>query len=182
MTTILFRPILAATILAAVLGTGAAQAEKMNSIVGDDGKTLSFTPCALDDAAECIAYDMDCRGDGGFGSGLSINVSGAEEGGPNARAMAKALIDKPWGEAKVQFSVGGKAIEIQAHSVTVSTNEMNGDWDLGLHTYDPGAFLEALTEKNAGKVSLKIADQSFVLAEDKAGAANLMKFKKACTQ
>lgn len=178
MTKIFFRPLLAATILAAALGTGAARAEKMNSIIGEDGKTLSFTPCSPDEAAECIAYEMNCSG----GSGVDINVSGAEEGGPNARTMAKALIDKPWGEAKVQFSVGGKAIDIQAHSVTVSTNEMNGDWDLGLHSYDPGAFLDALTDKNAGKVSLKIADQSFVLAEDKAGAANLMKFKKACTQ
>lgn len=175
-------PILAAAIVAAALGAGAAHAEKMNSIVGDDGKTLAFTPCSPDESVECISYDLDCRGDGGFGSGLDITVMGLEDGGPSARAMAKALIDKPWGEAKVRFDVGGKPVDIQVHAVTVSTNEMNGDWDLGLHTYDPGSLFDSLTEKTVGKVTLDIAGQSFVLAEDKAGAANLMTFKKACTQ
>lgn len=173
---------MSAVVLAAMLWPGLAQAEKMNSILGEDGKTLSFTPCGLDEASECIAYDMDCRGDGGFGSGLSIAVLGAEEGGPNARAMAKTLIDKPWGEAKVQFEIAGNEVAASVSSITVSTNEMNGDWDLGLHTYDAGSFFDALTEKSAGKVSIEIAGQSFVLAEDKDGAANLLKFKQACTQ
>jgi hypothetical protein len=158
-----------------------ARAETFTSLLSEDGRTLAYTPCAADEASECVSHDLNCRGDDGFGDGLAMTLLGASsESGPDTRKLAKALIDRDWGEARVDFTVGSKTVSLTAHAVTVSLDEMSGDWDLSLHFQDDGVFFDALTDASAADVAAHIEGYAVPLASTPADGANLMKFKKAC--
>lgn len=169
-------------VLACATVSAPACAETFTSMLSDDGKTVSYTPCSVEDAAECISHDINCRGDDGFGDGLAMILLGASsENPPDTRKLAKALIDKEFGEAKVKFTVAGKSIDVPANAVTISLDELNGDWDLSLHFLDSGSFFDVLNE-TAVNVSADVAGYRVPLASTKADAANLMKFKQACSR
>lgn len=173
------------TTLALMLALVAAPvgAETFTGMLSDDGKTISYTPCSLEDSAECISHALDCRGDDAFGNGLAMTLlGGSSENPPDTRKLGKALIDKPFGEAVVTFTVGAKAVDVPVSAVTVSLDEMNGDWDLSLHFQDEGAFFDALTESTAASVKADVAGHLLHLSATKAEAANLIKFKQACTR
>lgn len=173
-TTVAFLAVLAAA-------SPAAAAEKENAFLSDDGKTLAYAPCSEEEAAECVSHSIDCRGDGAFGNGLAIGIIGDEEGGgPSVRQLAKALIDKPWGEAKVIARLGPVSVDLAVQAVTVNTDEMNADWDLTLHSYDQTVLFEALTPDRAADVTLDVAGHTLTLSADKQTAEKLMKFKQAC--
>lgn len=167
----------------AVLHPAVAAEDKMTAVLSDDAKTLSYTPCAEDEAAECIAYAIDCRGEGDFGGGLGILVMGNEQDGPKVRSMAKTLLDGPFGETKVRFSLaGGKTADLTVTVLTVNEDEMNGDWDLTLHSYDQNLLFDALDKNSVTKVALSVADQTLMLSNDAKAAERLLAFKAACTK
>jgi hypothetical protein len=158
-----------------------AAGDAMNAMLSEDGKTLRFTPCAEDDAAECLAYALDCRGDGEFGGGLRILVMGNEQEGPNVRTMAKALLDGPFGETRVRFSLaGGGSVELGVSAMTVNEDEMNADWDLSLHSYDQNALFDALTAETAAAVTLTIAGETLTFPTDAKARERILGFKTAC--
>jgi hypothetical protein len=168
--------------IALALAAAPAGAETFTGILSDDARTIAYTPCSAEDAAECISHVIDCRGDGAFGNGMAMTLLGASsENPPDVRKLAKALLDKEWGEAKVTFTIGGKAVELPVNAVTVSLDEMNGDWDLSLHFQDDSALFDALTDASAASVTANVAGYSVPLASTKDGGADLMKFKQACT-
>ena len=169
--------ILAASALAQLVPAQAA--ETVNAILSDDARTLSYTPCAEDEAAECISYEIDCRGDTGFGDSLSMLIFGAGDD-PDVRSLAKSLIDKPYGEASVSFDVGGSAIETTIVAVTVSRDDMNGDWDMALVFDNGDAFLETLTEATATNVKADVAGYSLMLSADAATAKKLVGLRQGC--
>lgn len=159
----------------------AQAAEKFVSMLSDDAKTLSYSPCSEEDSAECISHDLHCRGDDGFGDGLAMTVlGGASKAASDVRKLGKALIDKPLGEANVRFTVGGKTIDLPANAVTVSLDEMNGNWDLSLHFMEDGEFFDALSKKSAESVTADVAGAVLKLSSGPADAANMLKFKTAC--
>ena len=100
---------IAAIVLASMaLVDGAfAAGTAFTAVLSDDGKTLVYSPCSEDEAAECIAYALDCRGDSSFGEVLRITVMGDPENGPDVRAVARTLLNKPFGGAKVRFHADG---------------------------------------------------------------------------
>ena len=171
--------ILAASALAQIAPAQAK--DKINAILSDDARTMSYTPCAEEDAAECISYEIDCRGDTGFGDTLSMLIFGAGDD-PDARALAKTLIDKPFGEASVSFDVSGSAIDLTVAAVTVSRDELNGDWDLALVFDNGDALLDSLTESAAKNVKADVAGYPLVLSADAGTAKKLVGLRKACTR
>lgn len=163
------------------LASAPAGAETFSGILSDDARTIAYTPCSVEDAAECISHDINCRGDGNFGNGMAMTLLGASsDNAPDIRKLGKALLDREWGEAKVAFTVGGKTVEVTVNAVTVSLDEMNGDWDLALQFQDDGVFFDALSDASAASVTADVAGYSVPLASTKADGANLMKFKQAC--
>lgn len=167
--------------LAFALATAPAGAETFTGILSDDAKTIAYTPCSVEDSAECISHEFNCRGDDGYGNGTAMTLLGASsDNSPDIRKLATALIGKEWGQAKVAFSVGGKTVEVSVFAVTVSLDEMNGDWDLSLHFQDDGAFFDALSDTSASDVKVDVAGYSVPLASSKADGENLMKLKQAC--
>ena len=159
-----------------------AQNASQSAFLSDDGKTLAYAPCAEEEAAECVSHSLNCRGDSGFGNSLAFSLlGGTSDPAPDIRKLATALIARPFGEAKIRFILGGSTeIDAAAHSITVSTNEMNGELDLALHFYQGEAFLDALTAANAADVKADIESFPVVLADDTATGEKLMKFKAAC--
>lgn len=161
-----------------------AQAAPLSAFLSDDGKTLTYAPCAEDEAAECVSHSISCEDSSGFGNGLELVVlGGASDPSPDIRKLATALIARPFGEARIGFVLAGATpVEAPAHAVTVSTNEMNGDLDLSLRFYQGESFLEALTTDNAADVKADIEGFPLVLSADKATGEKLMKFKAACDE
>jgi hypothetical protein len=173
--------LLPVAVLAAAPFPSTAQGAKLHSILSDDGKGIAYTPCSPEEASECIAHDISCRGNAEFGDGFSIALMGAGND-PDVRKLAAALLGRDYGKALVVVTLGdGTRIELPVQIVTVSTNEMNADWDLSLFTYDQAKFFEALTEKTAKGVSADIEGYKVVLSDDKLSAANLLKLRKACS-
>jgi hypothetical protein len=175
------RKVVLALFLVASPVASAAAAETLNSVLADDGKTLAYTPCEAEESAECVSHALHCRGDEGFGYGLAMTVIGAGDD-PDVRKLARILIDKPYGEAKVAFTVGEQMVELGVHAVTVSTDEMNGDWDLALHFMSDGDFYDALTEQTATRVSADVAGHTLPLSTGKTHAGHLLALKEACTK
>ena len=163
----------------AIQATPADAKEKMNAVLSEDGKTLAYTPCAEDESEECISYVLHCRGDAGWGSGLAMTLFGSEKD-PDVRKLAKILIDKPFGEAKVGFDAGAKHVDATVLAVTVNKDEMNGDWDLALHFDDADQFLEALTADTAKKAKANVAGYTVVLSDNERAAGKLLKLRQAC--
>jgi len=158
-----------------------ASAEKFNSILADDAKTVAYTPCSGEETAECISHVIHCRGDDGFGDGLAMTILGGNsDSSPDVRKLGKALIDRPFGEAAVSFTLGGKTVDLNVNAVTVSLDEMNGDWDLALHFMDDGGFFDALSKTSAKDVRADVAGAMIPLSSTAADGANLLKFKTAC--
>lgn len=153
--------------------------DRMNAVLSDDAKTLAYSPCAEDEAEECISYVIHCRGDAGWGSGLAMTLFGAEKD-PDVRKLAKILIDKPFGEAKVGFDAGAKHVDATVLAITVNKDEMNGDWDLALHFDDADQFLEALTDTTAKKAKANVAGYTVVLSNDERTAGKLLKLRQGC--
>lgn len=171
----------ASAAFALLLAAGMPAAAAENAFLSGDGKTIAYAPCSEEEAAECISHTIDCRGDGDLGGGIGIAILGAEEGGgPDARQLARVLIGKPWGGAKVVADVGGVSVDLGVQSITVSTNEMNGDWDLTLHSYGQTALFDALTRERAAGVTLDVAGYALTLSADTATADKLMTFKQSC--
>jgi hypothetical protein len=169
------------SVAAAPADAAFAAGQKYTAILSEDARTLSYTPCAAEDAAECIAYALDCRPDDSFGGGLRITIMGEEQEGPDVRALARSLLDKPFGEAKVRFTMAGRPpVELGVSALTVSEDEMNGDWDLALQSYDQGSLFDALTKASAGSVKLDVAGYSMTISDGPKAAADLLRFKAAC--
>ncbi len=173
----LLAPLLAAVVL--VQGAPADAKDRMNAILSDDAKTLAYSPCAEDEAEECISYVLHCRGDAGWGSGLAMTLFGAEKD-PDVRKLAKILIDKPFGEAKVGFDAGATHVDATVLAITVNKDEMNGDWDLALHFDDADQFLEALTDATAKKAKANVAGYTVVLSDDERTAGKLLQLRQGC--
>jgi hypothetical protein len=172
---------LTAAVLAMTPTAAPAQDAKLHSILADDGKDIAYTPCDPEEAAECIAHVISCRGSEEFGDGFAITLMGAQDN-PDARKLASALLARDYGKALVVVSLGdGTRVDLPVQIITVSTNEMNADWDLWLFTYDQSNFFSALTDKTAADVRADIAGYRVVLSDDEASAANLLKFGKACS-
>lgn len=172
---------LPATILAMTSAVAPAQGTKLHSILSDDGKDIAYTPCDPEEATECIAHDISCRGSEEFGDGLAITLMGAGND-PDARKLASALLARDYGKAVVGLTLGdGARVELPVQVITVSTNDMNADWDLWLFTYDQSNFFNALNDKTAANVWADIEGYKVVLSDDAASAANLLKFGKACS-
>ena len=161
--------------------SGAYAAGKgFNSILSDDAKTLTYSPCSEEEAAECVAYALDCRADNAFG-GLRVTLMGDEASGPNVRSLAKALLEKPFGEATMRVTPKGKPVDLQVTAFTVSQNEMDGDWVLDLHTYQQQAFFDAIDKASASTVKLDVAGYSVMLSDSPKAAEKLLRFTSTCT-
>lgn len=172
--------LLSILVVSALVRIGPAQAtETMNAILSDDARTLAYSPCAGEEVAECISYDINCRNDTEFGDTLAMLVFGADED-PNTRTLAKTLIDKPFGEASVRFGVGELSIDLSVAAVTVSRDELNGDWDLALVFDNGDAFLDSLTESAAKNVTADVAGYTVVLSADAETANKLVELRQAC--
>lgn len=165
-------------------GLCAARADTISAMPDEDGKTIAYTPCQPgEDAAECIVYMITCQPNGVFGTGLELSVVGqgsAEQ--PDILAIARAFLDKPYGEKKLGFTVGGKIVEIPVSAVIVSANELNGDWDVSIRSMDDGAFYGALNDGSSTMVSVAAGGFTARLADNKSEGKALMAFKKACLQ
>ena len=171
-----------AVVFAAAVPAGAMAAEKIIGVLSEDSRILSYTPCAAEDAAECISYTIDCVGADGSPGNLGIYIFGNEQSGPKVRVLAKTLIDKPYDEAKVRFSLaGGQNVDLVVASITVSQDEMNGDWDLNLESYEQTTLFDALTKVSAAKVTLDVAGHQMTISDGKKLAGDLLKFKTACS-
>ncbi|EAB6718286.1 hypothetical protein BZU93_26215 [Salmonella enterica subsp. enterica] len=174
--------------LLALAGPAAAEGDALSLMLSDEDQTIAYTPCAPnEEAGECLVHILTCNPSDAYGSGLELLVIG--QGGdasgkpdPDILAMARSQLEKPYGEARLHFSVGGKPVEIPASAVLVSSNELNGDWDLAVRSMDPGAFYDALTADSAGAVSADLGGHAVSLAASKADGAALLKFKTACTR
>lgn len=157
-----------------------AAEEKLFSHLDGDSKTLFYTPCPEGEWGECITMSLHCRGDSGFGDALDLIITGAPApDGPDVRKMAKALIDQPFGEARVSFIIGSKTVDLAANVVTVSMNEMMGDWDLALHFMDDSELLDRLDGSTAD-LKADVAGTMITLAADKRDADNLARLAKTC--
>lgn len=174
---------LSLTLLGA-LGLAEVRADTISVMPDEDGKTIFYTPCEPgEDASECIVYLITCQPNGVFGTGLELTVVGQGEGEePDIQALARTFLEKPYGEQKLAFAIGGKTVEVPVSAVIVAGNELNGGWDVSIRSMDPGAFYDALNDGSAGKVSADVGGFTAQLADNKAEGAALMKFKKACTQ
>lgn len=156
--------------------------EPLTSHLSEDGRTLSYTPCESEEWGECISHSLHCRGDGGFGDGLAMVITGAAApAGPDVRKMAKDLIDKPLGESAVPFIVGSKTIDLPVAAVTISNNEMVGDWDLSIHFSSEGDVLDRL-DGSTDKVDADVGGEMISLASSKRDAENLARLKTACAR
>lgn len=174
---------LSATLFAA-MGFSGARADTISVMQDEDGKTIFYTPCDPgEDASECLVYMISCRPNEVFGTGLELTVISQGEGEqPDIQALARPFLEKPYGEQKLVFTIGGKTVEVSVSAVTVYGNELNGGWDVSIRSMDPGAFYDALNEKSAGTVSAAVGTFTAQLADTPAEGAALMKFKTACTQ
>jgi hypothetical protein len=151
------------------------------AILSEDGKTLSYTPCSEDEAAECITYALDCRSDAGYGDSLRITIMGNIEEGPDVRAIAKRLLDSDFGEMTVRFTfAAGEPLDLMLTAFSVSQNEMDGDWILDLHSYQQHLLLEAIDADSARSVTLEVADHSMVLSDQALASERLLGFRNAC--
>jgi hypothetical protein len=157
-----------------------AAEEKLFSHLAEDGKTLFYTPCPEEEWGECVTMSLHCRGDSGFGDALDLVITGGPApDGLDVRKMAKTLIDQPFGEARVPFIIGAKTVDLAANVVTVSTNEMMGDWDLSLHFMDDSELLDRLDASTAD-LKADVAGSMITLAADKRDAENLARLAKTC--
>ena len=160
----------------------ARAADVPTAILSDDGMTVSYTPCAEDEATECIVYALDCRSDTGYGDNLRITVMGNTEQGPDVRAIAKRLLDSSYGEMTVRFAFAGREpLDLMLTAFAVNQNEMDGDWILDLHSYQQDMLLAALDESSVRSVTLQVADHSMVLSDNAKAAERLLRFRNACT-
>lgn len=151
-------------------------------VLSEDGRTLAYTYCSEDEAAECIAYSLDCRGDTTYGDHLRITIMGNTEEGRDVRAIARLLLERDFGQMTARFRLGkGEPLDLMLTAFGVSQNEMDGDWELDLHSYQQNMFLEALDESSAGSVTLQVEDHSMVLSDNAKAAERLLRFKQACT-
>jgi hypothetical protein len=169
--------VIAALALAAAHALGAGKT--MTAVLSEDARTLSYTPCSEDEAAECIAYALDCRTDNNFG-GLRVTLMGDEASGPNVRSLAKALLARPFGEARMHVAPKGKPVDLQVTAFTVSQNEMDGDWMLDLHTYQQQDLFDALDRASAASVKLEVEGYSVTLSDGPKTAERLLRFASTC--
>jgi hypothetical protein len=170
----------AAATLALLTLPAVAADEKLISHLAEDNKTLFYTPCAEEEWGECISMSLHCRGDSGFGDALDIIITGGPApAGPDVRKMAKTLIDKAFGETNVPFIIGAKAIDLSANVITISTNEMMGDWDLALHFTNDSELLDRF-DGTTTDVKADVAGHMVPLATDKRDAENLARLAKTC--
>lgn len=157
-----------------------AQDENLTSHLSEDSKTLFYTPCDSEEWGECISMSLNCRGDSGFGDAMDIIITGGPEPeGPDVRKLAKTLIDKAFGETQVPFIIGAKTIDLSANVITISTNEMMGDWDLALHFTNDSEVLDRF-DGTTTDVKADIAGHMVTLANDKRDAENLARLSKTC--
>lgn len=173
--------------LALLLGASPALAqEKMSILPGDNPKAIAYTPCEPnEEAGECIAYILSCESSEAFGSGLELMIIGQgtpDDNGPDTRAIARTLLDKPYGESKFSFDLNGTPVELTAHNIVVSSNELNGDWDVAARSMDLLPLLDAMTSANTAKASATIGGYTVALSAGPPDAEVLMKFKKACIE
>lgn len=167
-----------AAALAALSLPALAAEEKLFSHLADDNKTLFYTPCS--EWGECVEMSLHCRGDSGFGDALELVITGGPApSGLDVRKLAKTLIDQPFGEARVSFIIGAKTVDLSANVVTVSTNEMMGDWDLALHFMDDSELLDRL-DGSTTDLKADVAGTMITLAADKRDAENLAQLSKTC--
>lgn len=157
-----------------------AAEEKLISHLAEDGKTLFYTPCSGEEWSECVSMSLHCRGDSGFGDALDIIITGGPApAGPDVRKMAKTLIDQALGETHVPFIIDAKTIDLTANVITISTNEMMGDWDLALHFTNDSELLDRFDGTTAD-VKADVAGHMITLATDKRDAENLARLAKTC--
>ncbi|MGE3305700.1 MAG: hypothetical protein AB7I52_06980, partial [Rhizobiaceae bacterium] len=161
-----------------------AHADTISAMPDETGKSIFYTPCnPSEEASECLVYMITCQPNEVYGSGLELTVISQGDGEqPDVLPLARSFLDKPYGEQKLAFGIGGKAVEIPVNAVIVYGNELNGGWDLSLRSMDPGAFYDALTDASSGSVSAAVGSFTAQLADTKDEGAALMKFKKACTE
>lgn len=172
--------------IGAAASPASAQAGKISILPGDNPKVIAYTPCEpTEEAGECISHLLSCETDESYGSGLELTVVGQGEGPggkPDIPAMASKLIEGRYGDAKLRFTVGGNPAEVTTHYVMVTSNELNGDWDLTVRTMDPGGLLDVLTPESSAKVTADMGGYEVQLAASATDGEALMKFKKACTE
>lgn len=179
-----FLPVVAGALI--VAGPALAQGEKISMLPGDDPKVIAYAPCApSEEAGECISHVLSCTSNDRYGDGLELMVIG-QGGGPGTQpdipAMARNLLDKRYGHAKLRLMVGGAPIEMTAHYVLLTSNELNGDWDLTVRTMDQGGLLDVLTIGAAEQITADMGGFQVQLANSEADAKVIMKFKEACTE
>jgi hypothetical protein len=178
---------LAAAAAALFAAPAFAQSEKITMMPDGDPKTVAYSHCPpSEESGECLAYLLSCEPSEAYGDGLELMVIGQGGGKgskPDITAMARTLLGgKSYGEAKLNFTIGGAPVEVPAHFVLVTSNEMNGDWDLTVRTMDPGVFLDVLSIGAAEQITADVGGYPVQLANGEEDAKVLMKFKEACTQ
>lgn len=162
----------------AMLATGsAATEERLTSHLSEDGKTISYSPCGEEEFAECVTHTMDCR-DGRL-SLTALGIIGPD--GPDIAGMAKTLIGQPFGDAQAHFIIGPTTVDLPINAIAVSTNEMNGDWDLTLRFADDGKLLNKL-DGSTTSLKAEVAGVALTLAATPGDAEKLAALKKSCAR
>ncbi|MBX3577598.1 MAG: hypothetical protein KF723_10320 [Rhizobiaceae bacterium] len=171
-----------ATALLALCFSGAAHAQTGGpyAFLSEDGRTIAYSACDESESwQECVSHDLSC----GEVGGLTLLLLGAEGGGFNARSTAKALLNRDWGQARVRFPAGGnRAAELTIHEISISLNDMNGDWDLTLQLYDPELLFQVVDERSVSSIKADIAGAVFDLTPNQDAGRKLLAFKSSCTR
>jgi hypothetical protein len=162
--------------------SGARAADPLYSVLdmSAENPRLTFAHCPEDDSwQECVSHYLECKRESP--QQLFFVIWGEERRGPDARKIAKSLLDTPWGQTSFTLLPAGQSkTDMLIYALEVTTSELNGDWDLTLKTYDSKPFFEAVGGSNADGAKIEVAGVQFSLTPHAGDHKKLLDFAKAC--